>query len=302
MSAPSESSTAQAVVDHAAHSRYSDPGAHAALLADVSADITGVSEAAQNVIVHYRASGQQLPESSVSDIHSRWLSVILDRDQQRHSGPLTVPREPTQRVQGCCRDHTLLCVGTLRQHGIPARSRIGFASYFMPDWHHDHVVPELWTGDRWRRFDPEMPEPTSALPTPQDIPAGADAPFRTAAEVWRGYRSGALDPETFGVDESIPVIRGPWFIRNYVILEVAHRFGDELLLWDGWGAKDGPGPIQNPELIDEIAALLVAADDGDLAAERQLLQRYRADDRLHPGSRVQRNSPHGDDVVIDELR
>lgn len=63
----------------------------------------------------------------------------------------------------------------------------------------------------------------------------------------------------------------------------------------------GRGSIRNPDLIDEIAALLVAADDGDMDAELQLLQRYRADDRLHPGLRVQRNSPLGDDVVLDEL-
>jgi hypothetical protein len=28
-----------------------------------------------------------------------------------------------------------------------------------------------------------------------------------------------------------------------LFLEVAHRYGDELLLWDGWGAiSAGPGP------------------------------------------------------------
>ena len=31
---------------------------------------------------------------------------------------------------GLLRDHTLFCVSELRTHGIPARSRVGFAGYF----------------------------------------------------------------------------------------------------------------------------------------------------------------------------
>jgi hypothetical protein len=291
------------VIDHSAHSAYSDPGVHAAALDAVPAEPAALSElsaVARNVIVHYRASGEQLPDSSAQDIHSRWLATILDLDAERHPVPLAEPRPAVERVQGCCRDHTLFSVGVLRQHGIPARSRIGFAGYFSPTWNHDHVIVEFWDGDRWRRFDPEMGEPTAALPTPLDIPAGPDSPFRTAAEVWRGYRAGTLDAETFGVDESVPVIRGRWFIRNYVLFEVAHRFGDELLLWDNWGAMTGPGDPDGDgvdELVDEIAAGLVAADGGDLAAERLLLQRYRDDPRLHPGDTVLRADPRGPEMI-----
>ncbi|WP_037365490.1 transglutaminase domain-containing protein [Nakamurella lactea] len=298
----SQAAPVPSVVDHSVHSRYSDPGRHAAALRAIPAEIPDVSAVARNVIVHYRASGRELPTSTDQDIHSRWLSVILDRDAERHPAPLTAAREPVERVQGCCRDHTLLSVGVLRQHGIPARSRIGFASYFSPTWNHDHVIVEMWNGARWLRFDPEVAEPSAALPTPLDIPAGPAAPFRTAAEVWQGHRDGSLDVETFGVDESVPVIRGRWFVRDYVIREVAHRFGDELLLWDNWGAMTGPeddsadgGAVD--VLIDEVAALLVAADAGDLAAERGLLRRYRDDERLRPGAKVLRADPRGPDLI-----
>jgi hypothetical protein len=300
----SDESHVAAVIDHAAHSRYSDPGRHAAAMDAVPVDVTdlaALSAVARNLIVHYRASGRELPESSAADIHSRWLSVILDRDAERHSGPLTEPREPTERVQGCCRDHTLLAVGALRQHGVPARSRVGFVNYFSPTWNHDHVVPEVWNGRRWQRFDPEVAEASDPLPTPLDIAAGPGAPFRTAAEIWRGYRAGDLDVERFGVDESVPVIRGRWFIRSYVIREVAHRFGDELLLWDNWGAMTGPDEADDDPginaLIDEVAGLLVAADAGDLVAERELLRRYRSDDRLHPGPVVLQADPRGPALI-----
>ncbi len=65
---------------------------------------------------------------------------------------------------------------------------------------------------------------------------------------------------------------------------------DELLLWDGWGVT-GPDVAEHADLLDELADLLVAADAGDAGAEAELANRYRADDRLHPGDVVQSVSP-----------
>lgn len=289
------------VIDHAAHTVYSHPGRHAALLDVVPTDLDKLSEVVRNVIVHYRASGHELPAESVPDIHSRWIERTLELDQQRHQAPLAQPREPASKVQGCCRDHTLLSVAMLRQHGVPARSRIGFVDYFVPGWHHDHVVPEAWLGDRWVRFDPEVAQGSDVLPDPRDIPRGKG--FQTAAEVWRGHRAGTLDVGTFGVDPTLPIARGAWMVRNYVVLEAAHRFGDELLLWDNWGTMGGPGSeSQDAELIDEVAALLVAADVGDLNAERRLLELYRNDERLRPGDTVQRVDLPGNDVIPERIR
>lgn len=288
------------VIDHVAHTAYSDPGRFAALLDAVPADLDELSAVVRNVIVHYRASDHDLPAKTVSDIHSRWIERTLGIDNQRHPAPLAETREPATKVQGCCRDHTLLSVAILRQHGIPARSRVGFVDYFAPDWHHDHVIPEVWLGDRWVRFDPEVDEPSAALPDPRDIPAGNG--FHTAAEVWRGHRAGTLDAETFGVDASVPVARGAWMVRNYVLLEVAHRFGDELLLWDRWGTMTAPGDAdQDATLIDEVAQLLVAADAGDLAAEERLLELYRRDARLHPGDMVLRVDLPSDTLVAEPI-
>ena len=280
------------VVDHAAHSRFSDPGPYAPLLEAIAPDVTTVGEVARNVVVHYRASGEDLPPATAGDIGSRWVATMLEHDQARHPEPLSAPRAAPSRVQGCCRDFTLLSVAVLRQHGIPARSRIGFAGYFVPGWHHDHVVPEVWEHGRWRRFEPEIAEGGGAIPDPLDLDTGEGAGFETAAEVWRAHRAGRIDAERYGVDESVPYIRGPWMIRNYVVQEVAHRFGDEMLLWDDWGMCGGPGSQDDDvTYVDELAALLVAADAGDLVAERRLLDLYRRDDRLHPGDQVRSLSP-----------
>jgi hypothetical protein len=288
--------------DFRRHSAYSDPGRHVALLDEVPTDLAALSAVARNVIVHYRAAAERLPEATRADIHSRWLATILDADQQRHGSALAEPRDETERVQGCCRDHSLFCVGVLRQHGVAARTRVGFAGYFEAGFHHDHVVVETRRADRWVRFDPEVAEPLDDLATPLDMAVGPDSYFLTAAETWQQSRAGNLDPDRFGVGPDQP-FRGPWFIQNYVLMELAHRFGDELLLWDGWGAMSEPGGPTADEtaLTDEVAALLVAADREDPGAGTELAKRYANDARLHPGSDVIRHSPYGDPPIRERI-
>ena len=295
-----------ATIDHARQTPFSDPGRHAASFRSLPSDPAGLSAVARNVIVHYRASGHELPEETRGDVNARWLEDLVDLDQARHPGSLTEPRPVTERVQGCCRDHTLFCVGALRAHGVPARSRVGFAGYFVDGWHHDHVVVEAWIDGRWRRFDSEVDEPRPSMPTPMDIGhCEVDSRgFVTAAQVWAGHRRGELDPETYGVDPTVPVFRGEWFVFDEVIYEVAHRFGDELLLWDSWGRIGPPGKSVSPEdaaWMDGVAGLLLAADQGDTAAEQALLEQYRSDAGLHPGPTVTQESPYGDPPVTVPL-
>lgn len=294
------------VVDYTKHTAYSDPGKHADLLAGLPTEPAALSEVARNLIVHYRASGHELPAETSDDINARWLEATLELDQGRHATPLSDPRPVTERVQGCCRDHTLFCVGALRSQGIAARSRVGFAGYFLEGWHHDHVIVEAWINDRWQRFDSEVEGPLPSLPSPMDIgrcDADGDG-FVTAAQVWLGYRRGDINPESYGVDPSVPDIRGERFVFDEVIYEIAHRFGDELLLWDGWGRIGIPGePVSDDDArwIDEVATLLLAADDGDAAAEQKLFDRYRDDDGLHPGPVVIQASPYGHPPVEARL-
>ncbi len=298
---------AEAVIDHAAHTPYSHPGAHAALVAGLPTAPDELAAVARNLIVHYRASGFELPGATRDEINARWVEQILAADQARHPWPLDRERQPTDRVQGCCRDHTLFCVAALRSSGIPARSRVGFAGYFVEGWHHDHVVVEAWLEDRWRRFDAEVDAAWAGLAAPMDMPTGTveGTGFVTAAQVWAAHRRGDVDTETYGVDPQVPFIRGPRFAFDEVIHEVAHRFGDELLLWDSWGRMAIPGtPVSGDDerWLDEVAAPLLAADEGDLDAEARLLDRYRADAGLHPGSTVLQASPFGGEPITVALR
>jgi hypothetical protein len=306
---------APTLFDYSDHSPYSNPGTHAGFFTELSTDPEDLHRFVCSAVVHYRAGGPQLTEAQKADPDRRWLTSILDAAEAR--APLDGPRTQAQQVAGCCRDHTLLTLGVLRTHGIPARSRIGFATYFTPGWNGDHVVGERWNGDRWVRFDPELDQQDFGFDV-DDMPTGPESPFRTAAEAWLAIRKGTADPATFGVDPDLPDLTGKDFVRYYVLLEVAHRHRDELLLWDLWGpqlstpatrgAAGGlagtwiqeaglPGADMSDAefdaVADELAYLLVAADAGDEEAADQLAELYREDARLHPGERVLTLSPTG---------
>jgi hypothetical protein len=290
-------------MDYTAQTPFTDPGRHAGRLAELPSDPAGISAVVRNVVVHYRASGIDFPPARLAEIDNRWVSRILDAFP--FDGPLSTPCPAEQRVVGCCRDFTLVTVAALRAAGVPARSRVGFADYFDPGFHVDHVIAEWHDGSRWVATDPQL-DPAAGFPVDvADVPLGPGG-LRTAAQAWRAFRRGETDPLLYGVGAGHP-IRGPLMIRKYVLTELVHRRGDELLLWDFWGdSLDGLGagpfldswerlspddPGDAPELIDEIADLLLAADDGDQAAERKLADRYATDPRLHPGDVITCHSP-----------
>ncbi len=285
------------LADYARHSAFTDPGPHAAVLAAVDAHPGALHTAACGAVVHYRAFADRLAPGQDTDIDLRWLADLLDQSQRRSPGPLSASREPEQQVAGCCRDHTLVALGVLREHGVPARSRVGFSGYFRPGFHHDHVVGEYWDGSRWVRFDPELDMAQNWFGfDSHDLATGFGAPFETAAEVWLAHRTDGYDVSTYGVDPSLPELCGPEFVRGYVVTELAHRQRDEVLLWDVWGDTLPGTPTPADELdrlADEIAALLVAADAGSADAEAELEVRYTADPRLHPGATVVTLSPTG---------
>ncbi len=294
-------------MDHTQHTAYSSPGRYASLLEALPTTPAELSAVARNVIVHYRASGEELPDATRAEINSRWIEVALAADQSRHPGPLAAPREITDRVQGCCRDHTLFCIAALREHGVPARSHVGFAGYFVDGWHHDHVIVEAWIDGRWRRFDSELESSLPGLDGPMDLSfdAAGGRGFVTAATAWIAYRLGDLDVSNHGVDPSMPFFSGERFVFDEVIYEIAHRFGDEMLLWDSWGRIGMPGSAVSDEdaaWLDEVALMLVKADAGDLGVERHLLEWYRNDPGLHPGESVMQHSPFGEASVAIALR
>lgn len=256
---------------YARHGPISDPGPATSLVQALPADVAVLRDAARQLVFHYRADGDLaangIDPARISEIDLRYADSMFGRACEVSDRPLGAPRPPAERVVGCCRDFTLFMVAMARVQGIPARSRVGFASYFMAGWNLDHVVAQVWDSSehRWRLIDPELDSPHTdpndgVVVDPLDVPPDR---FVVAGRAWARCRDGAADPQTYVVDPglAVPETRGWPQIAHNVVQDLAALNKVEMVLWDSWGLSDA-GDVLSPGVtarVDEVAAL--TADD-----------------------------------------
>ncbi|GAA0498003.1 hypothetical protein Ade02nite_53480 [Paractinoplanes deccanensis] len=205
----------------------------------------------QGLFLHERWAQRYGVEHSPEEleaVHLRRAEDLLDAALQRDGRPLDVAREPAGRLPAMCRNLSVVLVAMLRAHGIEARARAGFATYFIPGWYEDHWVVELGDG-RW--VDPQIDDVQRAALgitfDPLDMPAGAFVP---GPDAWRLLRGGA-DPASFGLSGS--GLAGEWFVAGDVLYDLAAVGGVETLPWDTWDPMPGPDDEVDVALFDAYA-------------------------------------------------
>jgi hypothetical protein len=254
-----------------------DPGEHAALLAELPSAPGALAERIQNVLLHEHwapAYGQELSPQRRSGSQLRRVAEMLARLET------FAPRPPEQRLVGVCRHFTLLAVAAFRAHGIPARARCGFGAYFNAGRFEDHWVVEHWRAEerRWVMTDMQIDALQRGVLKPDfdllDVPHDR---FIIAGDAWTECRAGRAEPAAFGIFD----MRGLWFIAGNVVRDCAALNNAELLPWDVWGAMarpDAPPTADQLVLLDRVAELTRAPD----ARFAELRALYEAD----PGLRV----------------
>jgi molybdopterin converting factor small subunit len=266
-----------------------DAGRHAAMLEGLPGDIGVLAGIVQGLAVHeFVASefyGFDVPEERKGESHIRRVEAMLDRILAIAPRPLSVARPPEKRLVGVCHHFVLLLVAMLRAHGVPARARCGFGSYFNPPYFEDHWVCEYWeaAAGRWALADPQFDEVwRSQLRIDHDV---LDVPrdrFLVAGDAWERCRAGQGDPARFGIIKGN--LRGLWFIAGDLVRDLAALNKVETLPWDVWGAMPGPdAPLRDEQLalFDRLAAL-TQKPDASFAEVRGL---YEDDGRLRvPGT------------------
>ncbi len=171
-------------------------------------------------------------------------------------------RPVAERIAGCCRDFALLYVAMARHKGIPARMRVGYAGYFQAGWYVDHVIAEAWDAaeGRWRMIEPEIGDDftpaTDERFDPLDVPADR---FLVGPRAWLLARSGEIDPERFLVDPDldIPYTRGWLSLRHHLVQDLAALNKAEMLLWDQWGILNDDDPLEQADMLDELAQAML---------------------------------------------
>lgn len=246
-----------------AQSPISDPGAAADLLLALPSDPDALTLISSQLVFHYRADGDWEANGIGSDradeINLCYAEDMFERLLELDSS-LSAERPTANRILGCCRDFSVLYVSMLRRHGIPCRCRVGFASYFDPGWWIDHVVVEVWAGERWRMIDPEL-HPTFVAGDGARLDRLDLYPdrFMTASQAWLEARAGRLDPARVVVSPQleVPETRGWPQLAHNLVHDVAALNRVELLLWQDWGAS-----LASDALAPDVSAVLdqAAAD------------------------------------------
>jgi len=268
------------------HSLITAPGSQAQLLDGLPGDIALLCQVVQSVMIHIFWAGHygvQLSDGRKAEVQLRSVALQLERIGELDPRPLAEAREPDRRLVGNCRDFSVMLTALLRQQGVPARARCGFARYFIPDHFEDHWVCEVWNAiqRRWVLVDAQL----DALQAdklgigfnPLDVPRGE---FIVGGKAWQMCRLGQADPHTFGIAD----LHGLWFVRGDLVRDVAALNKMELLPWDGWGLIEG----RDDELsADDLAALDDMAElTSGMAPEFERMCRiYKSDARWRvPGT------------------
>ena len=213
-------------------------------------------------------------------MHVRPAAALLGRMMAGDSRPLTVPREPADRLPGNCRHFTVLTAAMLRAQGIPARARCGFGGYFGTGTFEDHWVCESWdeATRRWKLADAQIDDVQLGLFEVDfdlmDVPREA---FLVAGDAWRLCRDGGADPARFGL--SLMGEGGYWWIAANLLRDVAALNNMEMLPWDVWGAMPAPDDAISDgqcALFDRVAGLTRDPD----ATFAELTRAYAGDARL----------------------
>jgi len=287
----------EAVAYYVNQSPITDPGEMACHLAELPHDLAALQRAARGLVLHYRAdnpSSHGIPEDRLAEIDSRYAETMLHRLVELDGRPLTEERPPQKRLLGCCRDFTVLFLAMARRLGIPARARVGFATYFIPGFNLDHEVAEVWDVDQacWRLIDAELgdehTDPTDGSQLdPLDVPRDR---FLVAGSAWQACREGEADPARFLVDPGLDIedTRGWPYLRHNLVHDLAALNKVEMLLWDGWGLIERERPSeQELQLLDHLAQVTLSGD----AAFDELRRLYNTEPGLQVPSAVTSYSP-----------
>jgi hypothetical protein len=131
------------------HGGVTHPGSQRHMFGGLPVDVADLAEVIGGVLVH--RDWITLPEERREEANTRYVEAILTR-----LGTLDA-RRPEERFAGTCRDFAVLLCAMLRETGVPARARAGFAGYFTDGFFDDHWVVEVWGGERgWYLVDAQV--------------------------------------------------------------------------------------------------------------------------------------------------
>jgi hypothetical protein len=237
--------------DYRMHGPLTEPGRFAAALA-AHDDLVDLCSFVQGVVIH---SDWASAYGVAADLSRETLPVARRMAMVEAAGGRDLP--PERRTPGTCRDFALMTCSALRERGVPARVRCGFASYFPANPFEDHWVCEHWRASesRWVLTDAQLDalqrEQLRVTFDPTDLP---ERTFLNAGEAWTAWRAGETDANAFGHGES----RGAWFLRVNLMRDLHALRKQETSDWDSWRSTSDRAKVLDDRALaegDRIAAV-----------------------------------------------
>lgn len=236
----------------------------------------------QGVMLHIfwaESYGVKPSEARQDELNMRSVQEKIRRIFELDEQPLIVTRVAEKRLLGNCRDYSTLMVAILRESGIPARARCGFATYFRTGGYEDHWVVEYWDQEknRWVMVDSQIDayqrQALGIQWDQYDMPGNL---FVSGGRSWLACRMGEANPDDFGIFE----YKGLDFVRGNLMRDILALNKVEPLPWDFWGYLNTPvEKLSEDELrrFDEMA-ILTLDPDMNFNALREL---YESDPLVH---------------------
>ncbi|MFC5703355.1 transglutaminase domain-containing protein [Cohnella faecalis] len=243
--------------------RTTDPGELVDLYEGLPEDLPSLCRLIKAQLIHPDNTDRfkhSLKSAKREDARFDTVADMLEALEERNANGLLMDRAPNERLILSCRYHALLLLSILRSRNVPARCRVGFASYLSDRAakHVDHWICEVWNDreERWVLVDPDREI--------VDIREG----FILAGDAWLMARNNEINPRLFGAKTSW----GLSYIRNNLCHDMSAILGREPRYWDfppiGKQAIDGSNE-EALQLLDELAIYL-QDPDANIASVRRL--------------------------------
>jgi hypothetical protein len=271
------------------HDLFSDPGEYARRYAELPTALNDLHAAINELLIHNWKVERDRPgwikvHPEEVDVFTRPICKVLERVASFGPEPWDQSRPPDRRVVIDCRHFSLLLCSILRERGIPARTRCGFATYLEKTHWMDHWICEFWDYQQkcWVMEDADLQ--LHSVPSDQ---------FYTGIHAWEMIRKMPSMARQFGYGKEE---RGAWVVRANLVRDFAALHGFVSISGDSWElgekAEDQLVP-SDVQLLDELVGL----GDGNATFEqRQAL--YAASPELYPGEKIK----HFDYLFTDQQR
>ena len=171
------------------HDLFSDPGAYASRYVELPTPLNALHAAINELLIHNWKVERDRPgwikvHPEEVDVFTRPIYRVLERVALFGPEPWNQSRPPDRRVVIDCRHFSLLLCSILRERGIPARTRCGFATY-LEETHGRPMPPApaplcyTQIAAPWRAFSESSPRHVCLCrtgPTEQNAAAGQHPP------------------------------------------------------------------------------------------------------------------------------